>query len=171
MMMTYHSNIFQEIKSIVSINDILNIYNVQIERNGFIFCPFHQEKTPSAKIKNNYFHCFGCDLTLGIFDFVSKIDNISTYQALIKIDSLFSLNMVENNEFSSFDKLTYSIKQKEKELSKLEDLKLIGKCNNNGIMKLETELKKMKENLFKNYGNDLDLFFQKMVVRKCNMKN
>jgi len=42
-------------------------------KHGFMRCPFHADKTPSLKLYDDHFHCFGCgahgdvlDLTMGL---------------------------------------------------------------------------------------------------------
>ncbi len=164
-------NLFSEIKSRVSIEEILEVYGIKTEKNGFILCPFHAEKTPSAKIHGNYFHCFGCGITLDIFSFVSRIENIKLYEALRKIDSIFSLNLAEKNNFNDFDRLIHTIRKKEAELSKMKDYAIIGKEKRNTIMKKETELKILKKKLFSEYSNDIDNYFKGMEARLCNMKS
>lgn len=32
----------------------------RIPRGGFVYCPYHAEKTPSCKIYPDHFYCFGC---------------------------------------------------------------------------------------------------------------
>lgn len=54
----------------------------KFNREGFIKCPFHNEKTPSLKVrfypdKNKYkFKCFGCDTGGDVIDFIMKYKNI-----------------------------------------------------------------------------------------------
>ena len=38
------------IKQLLSINDVISHYGYQVDRKGFISCPFHNEKTASLKI-------------------------------------------------------------------------------------------------------------------------
>lgn len=47
-------------------------------------CPFHQEKTPSffIYIKQNTFHCFGCQAHGDVITFKMKIHNISFKEAV-----------------------------------------------------------------------------------------
>lgn len=40
------------------------------------FCPFHNDKHPSASIKTGKFHCFRCQLHLDAIDFVRKYHSI-----------------------------------------------------------------------------------------------
>lgn len=38
-------------------------YGVRIGQNGMCRCPFHPDKTPSMKINDTYYYCFGCHAT------------------------------------------------------------------------------------------------------------
>lgn len=59
----------------------------KFNREGFIKCPFHGEKTPSMSIKffpdkNKYkFKCFGCDAGGDAIDFISKLKNLDYKKA------------------------------------------------------------------------------------------
>lgn len=57
-----------ELKATVTMKEVLHRNGININRNGFISCPFHIEKTASMKIYDNSFHCFGCGATGDIFD-------------------------------------------------------------------------------------------------------
>lgn len=47
-------------------------------------CPFHQEKTPSFTVDpiKGFFHCFGCGAGGNVFGFISKMENISYFDAV-----------------------------------------------------------------------------------------
>lgn len=59
----------------------------KFNREGFIKCPFHGEKTPSMSIKffpdkNKYkFKCFGCNAGGDAIDFISKLKNLDYKKA------------------------------------------------------------------------------------------
>ncbi|MCD3223801.1 CHC2 zinc finger domain-containing protein [Clostridium botulinum] len=59
----------------------------RFNRQGYIKCPFHNEKTPSLKIKyfpdanKERWHCFGCDDTGDAIDFIMKYKNLSYKEA------------------------------------------------------------------------------------------
>lgn len=73
-----------EIKSMYNMSDICARYGIQVNRSGFICCPFHKEKNPSMKINKDSYHCFGCQKHGDIFDFVMKMDNL-TFKEAFKI--------------------------------------------------------------------------------------
>ncbi len=83
----------EEIKRNVNMFDILQRYGYKANKNGFVCCPFHNEKTPSFKIfaDNQRYKCFGCGEGGDIFSFTMKIFNINFQQAILKLNYDFSL--------------------------------------------------------------------------------
>lgn len=59
----------------------------KFNRQGYINCPFHGEKTPSLKVKffpdanKERFHCFGCKETGDALDLIMKLKNIDLLEA------------------------------------------------------------------------------------------
>jgi DNA primase len=47
-------------------------------------CPFHGEKTPSFSVHatRQFYHCFGCGVSVAVFSFVQKIENITFPEAI-----------------------------------------------------------------------------------------
>lgn len=72
----------QEIKSKYSMRDILNRYNIEVDRNGFCKCVFHNgDNTPSMKVYVTSFYCFGCGAGGDIIKFVQLHDNLLFQEA------------------------------------------------------------------------------------------
>ena len=105
---------FEEVKSRVSIRDVLDHYELmqgteeKPSKHGLelrLRCPFHEDKTPSLSInaESGKFHCFGCHAKGGdIFDFVVTKEGItasdrtkSRRQAALLIQDWFG---VESND-------------------------------------------------------------------------
>lgn len=61
-----------EIKQSTSMQEVLNMFGLKVNRKGFMCCPFHNEKTPSMKIYEKKYHCFGCGEDGDVFSFVMK---------------------------------------------------------------------------------------------------
>ena len=36
------------------------LYGIAVGRGGMACCPFHNDHTPSMKLNEDYFYCFGC---------------------------------------------------------------------------------------------------------------
>lgn len=48
-----------------------------IEHRGFLAkCPFHDDKTPSLNIRNNFYYCHGCSANGNAIDFLMKRDGV-----------------------------------------------------------------------------------------------
>lgn len=48
-------------------------YGLEISRGGMALCPFHNERTPSAKIYPDALHCFGCGTHVDVIGFTQKM--------------------------------------------------------------------------------------------------
>jgi DNA primase len=92
-------DIVNEIKSRISMRQITEKYNLQIERGGYIACPFHEERTPSLKIYDQPgkgFCCFGCGAAGSVIDFVMLLHKIGFRQAVVRIASDFGIISISN---------------------------------------------------------------------------
>lgn len=57
----------------LDIRAALERYGVEVERSGFVCCPFHSETKGSLKLyDNNTFYCFGCHQSGDLIDFVMR---------------------------------------------------------------------------------------------------
>ncbi len=74
--------------------DVARFYGLQINRSGMACFPFHQEETPSLKVYNDHFYCFGCGATGDCTGFVAKLFGISQLEAAKKINHDFGLNLI-----------------------------------------------------------------------------
>lgn len=83
----------QKIKDRLTLHKVAEYYGYKPNKAGFICCPFHSEKTPSMKIYDKDFHCFGCNEHGDIISFVQKLFGLSFPEALQKIDTDFSLDL------------------------------------------------------------------------------
>ena len=48
-------------------------------------CPFHDDRTASMNIKNNYYHCHACNLTGDTIDFLMRRDGLTFKEAVLKL--------------------------------------------------------------------------------------
>ena len=87
--MAFSDRTIEEIKSKLSIVDVVSSYTQVLQRNnGFwIRCPFHgggNERTPSCKLnlERGSFYCFACQEHGSMFDFVMKIDKVTFPEAV-----------------------------------------------------------------------------------------
>ena len=89
----YETDIFNQIKNILEITSVIEYYGVSINRKGFASCPFHQEKTPSFKVYDENFYCFGCGKGGTVIDFVMIYFGVTNIEAVKKLSDDFKLNL------------------------------------------------------------------------------
>ncbi|MCO7121943.1 CHC2 zinc finger domain-containing protein [Ihubacter massiliensis] len=88
------TDLARQITGALKLRDVMEFYGVKFNGRGFAKCPFHTEKTASLSIKNEHYKCFGCGAYGGIIDFVMESYGLSFQQALVKLDSDFSLGLI-----------------------------------------------------------------------------
>ena len=89
----YSIDIFNQIKNMLDIKQVIEYYGISINNNGFASCPFHQEKTPSFKVYYDSFYCFGCGENGTVIDFVMKYYNMTNIEAVKKLNGDFGLGL------------------------------------------------------------------------------
>lgn len=55
---------------------------VEVNQQGFGYCPFHQEKTASFYIKQNFGYCFGCGKSVDTIQFIMDTKGINFVEAV-----------------------------------------------------------------------------------------
>lgn len=104
-------NVVQTIKDRLTMRDVLLRYGCEANKKGFICCPFHNEKTPSMRIYDKDYHCFGCGEHGDVITFVQKLFNLPFQEALKKIDIDFGLNLYGDKTFEELRKSHYQTKK------------------------------------------------------------
>ena len=89
-MLSYRSD---RIKAALDIDRVVSFYGYEPNRQGFVSCPFHSEKTASCKIypKSNSFYCFGCGAGGDVIDFVRLLYGLNFRQACLRLEADFGL--------------------------------------------------------------------------------
>ena len=84
--------LFSEIKENVSTRDAAEYYGLDVNRNGMVCCPFHDDRHPSMKVDKN-FYCVGCQAKGDVIEFVAKLFDLSSRDAAEKIASDFGITV------------------------------------------------------------------------------
>ena len=68
-------NLFEAVKAAVTPRMAAERYGLPVRQGNMVCCPFHNDRTPSMKLNEEYFYCFGCGahgdvvaLTAQLFD-------------------------------------------------------------------------------------------------------
>ena len=84
-------NLFQTIKAAVTVKQAAALYGLPITTTGMTRCPFHEDHTPSMKLNDTYYYCFGCGATGDVIDLTARLFDLSCLQAVRKLAQDFGL--------------------------------------------------------------------------------
>lgn len=56
-----------------------------------VCCPFHNDRTPSMKLNEDYFYCFGCGAHGDVIDFVARLFHLPPAEAAKKLAEDFGV--------------------------------------------------------------------------------
>lgn len=87
------TGLFDKVKDAVTILAAAKEYGYSPNRAGFICCPFHNERTPSMKLYDHRYHCFGCGAHGSVIDFVAGLFGLSPLDAAQKLNNDFGLHL------------------------------------------------------------------------------
>ena len=85
-------DLFTQIKMGVSVKEAAEYYGLEVNRGNMVCCPFHADRTPSMKLNEDYFYCFGCGAHGDVIDFVARLFGLSQYEAARKLAYDFGIN-------------------------------------------------------------------------------
>ena len=85
----------ENIKSMVSMPEMMENYGFSLNKSGFCKCPFHSERSASFKAYpgTRGYYCFGCGAHGSVIDFVMRFFGISFGDSIKKINEDFSLGL------------------------------------------------------------------------------
>lgn len=84
-------SVFDAVKSSVTTRQAVEFYGVKLNRGGFARCPFHADDSPSFKVYEDGFYCFGCHEHGDVIDFVSKLFSLDAKEAADKLAADFGI--------------------------------------------------------------------------------
>ena len=85
-------DLFTQIKMAVSVKEAAEYYGLKVNRGNMVCCPFHNDRTPSMKLNEDYFYCFGCGATGDVIDLAARLFNLSSYDAAKKLAYDFGID-------------------------------------------------------------------------------
>jgi len=79
-----------EIKSNLSLESVLQLYNLTADKNNMLRCPFHQDSTASLQVSftQNKYKCHACDKKGDVIQFVQDYEKLTKHEALKKCTEL-----------------------------------------------------------------------------------
>ena len=83
----------REISESLNIKDVASFLGLNVNRAGYILCPIHNERTPSCKLYESTFHCFGCGGHGDSIDLVVAVRGCKKAQAAVELNERFGLGV------------------------------------------------------------------------------
>ena len=84
-------DLFTQIKMAVSVKEAAEYYGLEVNRGSMVRCPFHADRTPSMKLNEDYFYCFGCGASGDVIDLAARLFGLSSYDAAQKLAADFGI--------------------------------------------------------------------------------
>lgn len=107
-------SIFEEAKERLDIKTAAEYYGIKSNRAGMCICPFHSENTPSMKLYNDNFYCFGCGEHGDVIVLAEKLFQLSPVEAIKKLNTDFILGIDLNERATPEEVNEYYLKMIEK---------------------------------------------------------
>ena len=83
--------IFETVRENISVPDAAQLYGIN-SRNGNVRCIFHADNTPSMKLYDDHFHCFGCGAHGDVTALTAQMFGLSKIDAARKLCSDFGMS-------------------------------------------------------------------------------
>ena len=87
------ANIFEAVKTGVSVRDAAECYGIRSNHAGMACCPFHDDHTPSMKLNEDYFYCFGCGAGGDVVELTRRLFDLRPYEAANKLAVDFGVDV------------------------------------------------------------------------------
>ena len=84
-------NLFDTVKAAVTPRMAAERYGLPIQQGSMVCCPFHADRTPSMKLNEDYFYCFGCGASGDVIDLAARLFSLSGYDAVKKLATDFGM--------------------------------------------------------------------------------
>ena len=79
-----------DIKQQLSLEQVLQSYNLKADKNNMLRCPFHEDSTASLQVSfsQNKYKCHGCDKKGDVIQFVQDYEKLTKHEALKKCTAM-----------------------------------------------------------------------------------
>lgn len=123
----------EQIRELLTPQDVLEAHGVSVDRSGRVLCPFHDDHNPSASVKDGWFRCWACggDHSMDIFDLTMRLQGISFPQALRYLADLARVPLQGEYEKPREDNIIVISREVLKKIGILNDAPLRGVFNSN----------------------------------------
>ena len=86
------SSVFEAVKAAVPMRAAAERFGLEVNNAGMVRCPFHDDHTPSMKLYDDHFYCFGCGRHGDVVDLTAELLSIPPYDAACKLEDDFGVD-------------------------------------------------------------------------------
>ena len=86
------SSVFDAVKAAIPVPTAAKRYGLEVNSGDMARCPFHDDRTPSMKLYDDHFYCFGCGKHGDVVTLVSELFCIPPYDAACKLADDFGVD-------------------------------------------------------------------------------
>ena len=83
-------NLFEAVKAVTP-RMAAERYGLPVRQGNMACCPFHNDRTPSMKLNEDYFYCFGCGAHGDVIDLTAQLFRLSPADAARKLAADFGI--------------------------------------------------------------------------------
>ena len=84
-------NLYEQIKTHITPKHVTECYGPPIHRGNMICCPFHDDRTPSMKLYDDHFYCFGCQKSGDVIDLAAQLLRLTNYEVAKLLSADFGI--------------------------------------------------------------------------------
>ena len=84
-------NLFDTVKAAITPRMAAEQYRLPIQQGSMVCCPFHADRTPSMKLNEDYFYCFGCGASGDVINLAARLFHLSPADAARKLSADFGI--------------------------------------------------------------------------------
>ena len=84
-------NLFETVKAAVTPRMAAERYRLPVRQGNMICCPFHDDRTPSMKLNEDYFYCFGCGASGDVVALAAQLFDLPPAEAAKKLAADFGI--------------------------------------------------------------------------------
>lgn len=90
------NQIYANVKAAVRPREAAERYGLAVSQGGMARCPWHSDRTPSLKLYEDHFHCFGCGVHGDVIDLAGRLLGLSPRDAAARLAADFSMDIRQN---------------------------------------------------------------------------
>ena len=85
------NTLFETVKAVVMPREAAERYGLPVSQGGMARCPFHPDRTPSMKLYEDHFYCFGCGAHGDVIDLTGHLLDLGPGDAIERLAEDFNI--------------------------------------------------------------------------------